>query len=54
MAYYRDLRELIQALEKQEKLFRIRRPVTRETELLPLYRLQFRGLGGGERRGFLF
>ncbi len=54
MAYYRDLRELVQALEKQEKLFRIRRPVTRETELLPLYRLQFRGLGGGERRGFLF
>jgi 4-hydroxy-3-polyprenylbenzoate decarboxylase len=54
MAYYHDLRELIQALEGHGKLFRVRRPVTRETELLPLYRLQFRGLGGGERRGFLF
>lgn len=54
MAYYHDLRELIQALEKRDKLFRIRRPIVRETELMPLYRLQFRGLGEEARRGFLF
>jgi 4-hydroxy-3-polyprenylbenzoate decarboxylase len=54
MAYYRDLRELVQALEKRGKLWRIKRPVVRETELLPLYWLQFRGLEEESRRGFVF
>ena len=54
MAYYRDIRELIQVLEKQSKLWRIRRPVVRETELMPLFRLQFRGLEEEARRGFIF
>ena len=54
MAYYRDLREVIDTLERQGRLTRIRRPVARETELTPIYRLQFRGLGEDERKGFLF
>jgi 4-hydroxy-3-polyprenylbenzoate decarboxylase len=43
MAYYNDLREFLGVLEENGKLVRIRRPVVRETELMPLYRLQFRG-----------
>jgi 4-hydroxy-3-polyprenylbenzoate decarboxylase len=54
MVYYRDLREVIDALEEREKLWRITRPLKRETELMPLFRLQFRGLDEGSRRAFLF
>jgi len=54
MAYYRDIRELIQVLEKQSKLWRIRRPVVRETELMPLFWLQFRGLDEAARGAFVF
>lgn len=54
MAYYRDLRELIGALEDRGKLWRIKRPLERETELMPLFRLQFRGLNEESRRGFIF
>ena len=52
--YYHDIRELIQALENRGKMFYIERPIVRETELMPLYRLQFRGLDEETRRGFLF
>jgi 4-hydroxy-3-polyprenylbenzoate decarboxylase len=54
MGYYRDLREFLQALEKNGKLARVKRPVSKETELMPLFRLQFRGLPEEERRAFLF
>ena len=54
MAYYNDLREFLKVLEENGKLFRIRRPVLRETELMPLYRLQFRGLPENKRKAFLF
>ena len=54
MSYYRDLREYIETLERQSKLFRIKREVCRETELHPLVRWQFRGLPEEERRAFLF
>ncbi len=54
MAYYRDLREFISTLEQAGKLVQIRRSMIKETELLPLFRLQFRGLPEEERKVFLF
>ena len=54
MGYYTNLRDYIETLESREKLFRIQRPVCRETELEPLVRWQFRGLPESERRAFLF
>ena len=54
VGYYPNLREYIQTLESRDKLFRIPREVSRETELHPLVRWQFRGLPESERRAFLF
>ena len=54
MAFYRDLREYIGALEASGKLVRIREPVNKDTQLHPLTRLQFRGLPETERKAFLF
>lgn len=54
MGYYRDLREYIEALEKQNQLVRIKRPINKDTQLHPLARLQFRGLPEEERKAFLF
>lgn len=54
MAYYKDLREHIQVLEKNNKLVRIRREINKDTELMPLVRWQFRGLPIEERKAFLF
>jgi 4-hydroxy-3-polyprenylbenzoate decarboxylase len=54
MAYYKDLREFLEALEKAGKLRRILRPINKDTELHPLVRWQFRGLEESERFGFLF
>lgn len=54
MAYYRDLREHIEALEKQGKLIRIKRLVNKDTELHPIVRWQFRGLPEEDRKAFLF
>jgi 4-hydroxy-3-polyprenylbenzoate decarboxylase len=54
MAYYKDLREYIEALERKDLLWRIKSPVVRETELTPIVRWQYRGLDEEERRAFLF
>jgi len=54
MAYYKDLREHIGALEARDKLVRIKREINKNTELMPLVRWQFRGLPAEERRAFLF
>jgi len=54
MAYYKDLREFLTALEKANKLRRISRPINKDTELHPIVRWQFRGLEEAERFGFLF
>ena len=54
MGYYRDLREFIAALEEAGKLRRIKRQVVKETELLPLHRLQFRGVPEDRRKVLLF
>lgn len=54
MSYYRDLREYIAELEKKNLLWRIKSPINKETELIPLVRWQFRGLPEEQRRAFLF
>ncbi len=54
MAYYKDLREHIEALETNNKLVRIKRQINKDTELMPLVRWQFRGLPEEERKAFLF
>jgi 4-hydroxy-3-polyprenylbenzoate decarboxylase len=51
---YQDLREFIQALEEQGKLFRIQKEINKDTELQPLVRWQFRGLKEENRKAFLF
>ncbi|MEI9478535.1 MAG: UbiD family decarboxylase, partial [Deltaproteobacteria bacterium] len=54
MAYYKDLRELVAALDERGLLYRIKRQINKDTELMPLVRWQFRGLPEGERKAFLF
>ena len=54
MGYFSDLREFIGELERRGKLQRIKRQVNKDTELMPLFRLQFRGLAEENRKAFLF
>jgi 4-hydroxy-3-polyprenylbenzoate decarboxylase len=54
MAYYKDLREHIKALEAHDKLVKVTREINKDTELMPLVRWQFRGLPEEERKAFLF
>ncbi len=54
MAYYKDLREYIQALEEKDLLVTIRREINKDTELHPLVRWQFRGLPEEKRKAFIF
>jgi len=51
---YGDLRDYLAELESRDLLCRITEPVDKDTELVPLVRLQFRGLPEAERRAFLF
>lgn len=54
MGCYKNIREHILALEKNDKLVRFREPVNKDTELHPIVRLQFRGLPEEERKAWLF
>ena len=54
MAYYKDLREYIEALDTNGKLVRIKKEINKDTELHPLVRWQFRGLPEKERKAFIF
>jgi len=54
MFYYKDLREYIKTLEKEGQLIRVTREVNKDTELIPLVRLQYRGLSEEQRRAFIF
>lgn len=54
MAYYKDIRDHIDALEHRGKLIRIKRQINKDTEMHPLMRLQFRGLPEKDRKAFLF
>lgn len=51
---FRDLRAALAALEAQDLLFRVREPVDKDTELMPMVRWQYRGLPEARRRAFLF
>ena len=53
-SYYADLRAFIQELEKHGKLYRWRRPVNKDSELMPLMRLQYRALSDESRQAFLY
>ncbi len=52
--YYSDFRAYLDELEKRGRLHRWRRPVNKDTELMPLMRLQYRGIEDGKRRAFLY
>lgn len=54
MAEYRDLRGLVDLLERRGKLYRYRDRINKDTELVPFYRIQMRGLPESERKVFLF
>ena len=54
MAYYKDIRECLEALDKQGLLRRVTRSINKDTELMPLVRLQYRGLPEEQRTAFLF
>ena len=51
--YYSDFRAYLGELEKRGKLYRWPRPVNKDTELMPLMRLQYRGIEDGKRRALL-
>lgn len=51
---YHDLREYLDDLDRRGLLVRVQRPVDKDCELVPLVRLQFRGLPAAARRGFSF
>jgi 4-hydroxy-3-polyprenylbenzoate decarboxylase len=53
-AYYEDFRAYLEELDKRGKLRRWRRPVNKDTELMPLMRLQYRGIADEKRQAFLF
>src|SRR5688572_11453452 len=54
MSYYKNLQEYIEALDREGLLFRVKRPINKDTEMHPLVRWQFRGLREEERRAFYF
>lgn len=51
---FTDLREFLDVLSERGKLYRWRRPINKETELLPLMRLQYRGIPDDDRKAFLY
>ena len=52
--YYHDLREFIEVLDHQGLLYRWQRLVNKDSELMPLMRLQYRGRSDAERQAFLY
>lgn len=51
---FSDFRDYLAALEHRGLLVRVSREINKDTELVPLVRLQFRGLPAAQRRAFLF
>ena len=51
---YEDLRQYLVSLESAGLLERVSEKVNKDTELVPLVRLQFRGLPESQRKAFLF
>jgi len=54
MGYFKDVREHLEALGAEGLLVRVDGEINKDTQLHPLVRLQFRGLGEAERKAFLF
>ena len=54
MTYYKSLLEYVQVLEREGLLFRVNKPINKDTEMHPLVRWQFRGLGEEQRKAFYF
>src|SRR5882724_8220835 len=52
--YFTDFRAFLNDLERRGKLYRWRQRVNKDTELMPLMRLQYRGLPDDKRQAFLF
>ncbi len=53
-SYYEDFRAYLDALQRRGKLHRWSRPVNKDTELMPLMRLQYRGVPDDRRQAFLY
>jgi UbiD family decarboxylase len=51
---YQDLREYMDELSRRDLLHLVDEPVCKDTELVPLVRLQFRGLPEAHRKAFWF
>ena len=51
---FHDLRDYLKELDKKGLLRTVDRPTKLETELMPLVRVQFRGMPESQRTGFLF
>ena len=54
MAYYKDLRDYLEYLDKVGKLRTVSRPINKDTEMHPLVRWQYLGTPEPDRTGFLF
>lgn len=54
MSYYKDFREYVAALEADGLVRRVTSRICKDTELMPLVRLQFRGLPSEQRTAFVF
>ena len=54
MAYYKDLREFIDELDKRGKVHRFTERINKDTEVMPLARVQLRGLDDADRKVLLF
>jgi UbiD family decarboxylase len=52
--YFADFRAYINELQIRGKLRRWKRPINKDTEMMPLMRLQYRGIPDEERQAFLF
>lgn len=51
---YRNLRDYLAELKRRDLLVEIDEPISKDTELVPLVRLQFRGLPEPQRKAFWF
>ncbi len=51
--YYEDFRAYLDELQKRGKLHRWNRPINKDTELMPLMRLQYRGVADENQQFFL-
>ena len=54
MPYFKDLREFLADVERRGRLHTFSNPVNKETELMPLFRVQMRGLPEEQRKVLQF